>query len=502
MIDKNDADIIQLIRLTGLREKDLIQAEKSGELSSGPIKQMIQEHDRLISWGEKHSRQKAIQDPIYGAILMDPWELDVISTDEMLRLRYVMQLGPAHIVYPGATHTRFQHCIGTNHLAQKSIRVVNYCDDLDNACFEPLSGLLDDNQKKILRATALLHDVGHPPTSHTIEYAIEQWVGLNHLALGKYLILNSGLTDVLTQNDINPKDIVNILSRTTKDPIHSLFSDFLDHPLDLDKTDYLIRDAYFSGVQLGVFPAERVMLTNRVVRDGDGHYIRAFMLKAIHSLEALILSRNWMFADLYLHHAVKLAEALLSKATYFRLEEEDFSRNECIGFFTRMTDAELFQWLKASKIDFVREYVSRIRYRRLFKVALIRPLVSFDEDTKRRLLSMLEDIKLLIEAERELSENLGSVVLDVVVPELGEKKLSKIPLLVGGGRGFDIVPLDESKEGTPLLQTLKQQTYTIPSVRVYCDPKIANDVRKRFDDIFPSHGLPSHREEEYDLTDY
>ena len=314
MINENDADIIQLIRLTGLREKDLIKAKKADHLSEGPISRIIQEHNKLISWSEKHSRQKAIQDPIYGAILMDPWELDVISTFEMLRLRYVMQLGPAHIVYPGATHTRFQHCVGTNHLAQKSIRVVNYCDDLDNACFKPFSDLLDEYQKKVFRATALLHDVGHPPTSHTIEYAIEQWIGLDHLALGKFLILNSGLTETLTRNGIEPKDIVNILTRQTNDPIFSLLSDFLDHPLDIDKTDYLIRDAYFSGVQLGVFPAERVMLTNRVVRNDNGDYIRAFMLKAIHSLEALILSRNWMFADLYLHHAVKLTEALLSKA--------------------------------------------------------------------------------------------------------------------------------------------------------------------------------------------
>ena len=502
LIDQTEAKLIQLIRLTGLREQELIEAQKNNELSSGPIGRSIQEHNRLISMSEKHSRQKAIQDPIYGAILLDPWELDVISTWEMLRLRYVMQLGPAHIVYPGATHTRFQHCIGTNNLAQKSIRVVNYCDDLDKACFVPFSGLLDDYQKKIFRAAALLHDVGHPPTSHTIEFALEQWSGLDHLALGEYLILNSGLTDTLTQNDIQPSTIIDILKRQSKDPVLALLSDFLDHPLDIDKTDYLIRDAYFSGVQLGVFPAERVMLTNRVVKDDSGKYIRAFMLKAIHSLEALILSRNWMFADLYLHHAVKLAEALLSKATYFRLEEENFSKNECIGFFTRMTDADLFRWLQSSEIDFVREYISRIRYRRLFKVALLRPLVAFEPDAKQRLLSMLEDIKLLIQAEQELSETPGSVVLDVVVPELGETKLSKIPLLVGGERGFDLVPLDESKEGGPLIQTLKQQTRTIPSVRVYCDPNIANDVRKRFEANFPMAEVPNYREEEYDLTEY
>jgi len=497
-----DVETVQLIRLTGLREQELVSAKRIGGEVWDPISQTINDHNTLIAMGERNSRQKALQDPVHGAILFEPWELDVISTWEMLRLRYVMQLGPAHIVYPGATHTRFQHCIGTNFLAQKSIRVVNYCEDLDTACFVPFSGLLNDYQKKLFRATALLHDVGHPPTSHTIEYALESWAGLNHADLGEFLIMSSGLTDTLVQNDIEPQDIVDILKRRTKDPVLKLLSDFLDHPLDIDKTDYLIRDAYFSGVELGVFPAERVMLTNRVVLDKNGNYIRAFMLKAIHSLEALILSRNWMFADLYLHHAVKLAEALISKATYFRMEEEDLSKNECIGYFTRMTDADLFRWLSSSKIDFVREYASRIRYRRLFKVALSRPLVSFEPDAKKKLESMLGDIKSLIEAEGALSEDPGAVILDIVIPELGEKKLRKIPLLVGGEQGFDIVSLDETKEGMPLVHTLKQQTHTIPSVRVYCEPKIASTIRKRFDEIYPMSDNLSHREDEYDLTEY
>jgi len=497
-----DAESIKLIRLTGLREQELASAKSEGGENWSRISQSINEHNALIAMGEKHSRQKAIQDPVHGAILLEPWELDVISTWEMLRLRYIKQLGPAHIVYPGATHTRFQHCIGTNFLAQKSIRVVNYCENLDTARFVPFSGLLDDYQKKLFRAASLLHDVGHPPTSHTVEYALESWAGLNHADFGEFLILNSGLTDTLVQNDINPQDIIDILKKRTKNPVLKLLSDFLDHPLDIDKTDYLIRDAYFSGVELGVFPAERVMLTNRVVLDDDGKYVRAFMLKAIHSLEAFILSRNWMFADLYLHHAVKLAEALISKATYFRMEEEDLSKNECIGLFTRMTDADLFRWLSSSKIDFVREYVSRIRYRKLFKVALSRPLVSFEPDAKKKLMSLLGDIKALIEVERDLSDEPGSVILDTVIPELGENKLSKIPLLIGGERGFDLVSLDETKEGRPLLHNLRQQTYTIPSVRVYCELKMAVKIRKRFDEAFPMSDVPTYREDEYDLTEY
>lgn len=497
-----DIDVIKLIRLTGLREAEIENARKEKSASWEKIQNAIDEHNHYINLGEKHTRQKAVQDPVHGAILFEPWELDVISTWEMLRLRYVRQLGPAHLVYPGATHTRFEHCIGTNFLAQKSIRVVNYCDDLDTACFAPFSRLLDEYHQKLFRAAALLHDVGHPPTSHTIEYALEAWADIDHLDLGEFLIVNSSLTDVLKQSDIVPTDVVDIFRRRAKTPVMSLLSEFLDHPLDIDKTDYLIRDAHFSGVQLGIFPAERVMLTNRVVKNREGKYIRAFMLKAIHSLEALILSRSWMFSDLYLHHAVKLAEAMISKATYFRIQEEDLSKNECIGMFTRMTDGDLFRWLEESSIDFVREYAARIRYRKLFKVILSRPLVSFETDIQNLFQEMLHNVPKLIEAEDELAEETGSVVVDVVSPPLGEKTLGKIPLLVGGEKGFDIVNLDETKEGKPIMQILKQQSRTIPSVRVYADARIADKVRKRFDKTFPVSDTPSYREDEYDLTEY
>ncbi|MFX1485157.1 MAG: HD domain-containing protein, partial [Promethearchaeota archaeon] len=169
MLPESDIELVNLIRLTGLRENIVKEALAQKDVTWQKITSSLDEHRRILAMGEKHTRQKAIQDPVHGAILLEPWELDVISTWEMLRLRYVRQLGPAHIVYPGATHTRFQHCIGTNFLAQKCIRVVNYCEDMNNPEFVPLSQLLDDYHEKLFRAAALLHDVGHPPTSHTIE---------------------------------------------------------------------------------------------------------------------------------------------------------------------------------------------------------------------------------------------------------------------------------------------------------------------------------------------
>jgi hypothetical protein len=413
-----------------------------------------------------------------------------------------MQLGPAHIVYPGATHTRYQHSLGTNFLAQKCIRVVNYCEDLDNVCFVPLSNLLDKYHQKLFRAAALLHDVGHPPASHTIEFPLQCWANIDHTDLGEFLILHSDLSDVLEQNDIESQIVVNILKRRTKDPVLALLSDFLNHPLDIDKTDYLIRDAYYSGVRLGVFPAERVLLTNRVVKDESGRYIRAFMMKALHSLESLILSRNWMFADLYLHHAVRIAQALIAKATYFRMKEERLSKNECIGLFTRMTDAELQSWLGESETKFVREYIDRIKYRRLFKVVISRPVSAFTDDTKIRLRKMRKDIEYLVEEERNLVDEYGKVIIDVVRPAFGRKSLKQTPFLVGGeNEGMSLICLEEMEEGSPLIRILDQQKETIPTVRVYSDPSISGKILKRFVKQFPARSKSKYFPTDFDMTE-
>jgi HD superfamily phosphohydrolase len=500
--DAIDFEMAKLVRLTGFREKMIADARAVNGSAWHDIQDKIKRRRRLWSVEEKHTRRKAIQDPVHGAIIFEPWELDILSSVEMLRLRFIKQLGPAHLVYPGATHTRFLHCIGTNFLAQKCIRVVSYCEDLDDPCFYPLSNLLNSYQQKVFRAAALLHDVGHPPTSHTIEFALKSWAGIDHLDLGEHLILHSSLSDILTEHDIEPQIVIDVFRRRAKEPVWMLLSDFLDHPLDIDKTDYLIRDAHFSGVQLGIFPAERVMLTNRVVKYHDGRYVRAFMLKALHSLESLILSRNWMFSDLYLHHAVKLAEALTSKATYFRIREEDLSKTECYGLFTRMTDADLYRWFKDSSIRFVRDYARRIRHRRLFKVVLARSLSSFEPHAREELLATETNVEKLITIETEVADDVGKVIVDIVNPNLGETILGKIPLLVAGeNSGLETLPLDSIDEGQPLMQILNKQKQTIPSVRVYSDPEDAPVIRKRFFRRFPATASAKDLRNEYDMTE-
>ena len=485
-----DPEIVRIIRKTGLRESAIITAKADNGSEWSRINNIVAAHDRMVSMVQKHTQQKAVKDPVHGAIILAPWELDVISTWAMQRLRYIKQLGPTHLVYPGATHTRFEHSLGTNFIAKKCLDVVNYCNDLSSGEFYPLSNLLSDYHQRVFRAVALLHDVGHPPTSHTIEPAIKSWSNLEHTDLGEFLILNTEISEVLSDNGIKPLDVADVIHGRARDKHLRLLTDFVDSPLDIDKTDYLIRDAHFSGAELGLFPAERVLLTSRVV-PVEGEYKRAFMLKALHSLEALILSRNWMFSDLYLHHAVRVAEAIINKATYERLREAKLSRNEVVGFFTRMIDADLFTWLRESEISFVREYADRIRFRRLFKVVLHRPLEAFPSDIQAKLRALAHDMAALSEVELELHETPGRVILDVVLPKLSADKMKQIPIIRPVNSSYEIVTMDEVKEAQPLIQVLRQQNITIPSVRVYSEPKFREPISKSFNRLFPQDASAS-----------
>ncbi len=483
-LDSIDTKTVRLIQITGMTERQLLAAQKDTKWAS--VERRIAEHESILQSVEHHTRQKAIQDPVHGPIILSPWELDLVSSWEMLRLRYVMQLGPAHLIYPGATHTRFQHCLGTNFLAQRCIGITNYCEDLTRPCFRPLSQLLDEYYQSVFRAAALLHDIGHPPTSHTIEQALKWYASLDHTDLSEFLILHSGITEILERHDIDPRDVVHVIRHRSEDPLLTLLSDFLDSPLDIDKTDYLIRDAHFSGVQLGIFPAERVLLTNRVVRDEEGRWIRAFMLKALHSLEALILSRNWMFSDLYIHHAVRIAEAMTNKATIFRMREEKMTINDCVGMFTRMTDADLYRWLESSELELVKEYADRIRHRHLFKMVLSRPLSSYDHNSRERIRHLAGNIDALQKAEAALVGDESKVVIDVVDLEIGESHFGEVPILIGNeSTGFRLMRMREVQEARPILAILQQQKQAIPAVRVYSDPIIGEKVREEFDSMFP-----------------
>src|SRR3954463_7179127 len=169
-----------------------------------------------------------IRDPLWNNIRLDPLSFELIDTPAFQRLRYVRQLGLAFLVYPGATHTRFEHALGTYHLARRSLAMLDESDGL--------SGVADD-ECAIIAAAALLHDLGHYPFSH----ALEEIGAMHHEEVARTLIAGGEIGSILTRNlgSDAPDRIIALVRGESRSALQRLISG----SLDLDKLDYLRRDA-------------------------------------------------------------------------------------------------------------------------------------------------------------------------------------------------------------------------------------------------------------------
>ncbi|MBL7943605.1 MAG: HD domain-containing protein, partial [Flavobacteriales bacterium] len=259
----------------------------------------------------KHKR-KIINDPVYGFItIRHPQVLLLIDHPWFQRLRRIAQLGLSHLVYPGALHNRFQHAIGAMHLMQSAI------DELRH------KGIAISNEEELGLLTAvLLHDIGHGPFSHALEFTLVP--GLHHERISSLMMerLNAesgGKLEVALRifSDTHPKKF-----------LHQLVSS----QLDMDRLDYLARDSFFSGVVEGQVGSERILKMLDVVDDQ-----LVVEEKGIYSIEKFIVARRFMYWQVYLHHAVLSAEfmlvSVLRRARTLARNGVDLFATPALGFF-------------------------------------------------------------------------------------------------------------------------------------------------------------------------
>ena len=173
-----------------------------------------------------------IRDPLWNNITLDDLALRLVDTRAFQRLRYVRQLGLAYLVYPGATHTRFEHALGTWHLAGRTLGLLKARGELAS----------DDKDARIVAAAALLHDIGHYPFSH----ALEEIGAPHHEDVAGALLTRGEIADVLREEIAKdaPERIVELIRGNSASPLQGLISG----SLDLDKIEYLKRDALMCGV--------------------------------------------------------------------------------------------------------------------------------------------------------------------------------------------------------------------------------------------------------------
>jgi len=294
----------------------------------------------------------SIRDPLWNTIVLDDVARRLIDTPVFQRLRYVRQLGLAHLVYPGATHTRFEHALGAYHLARRTIAVLDQRRELE--------GAIQPDERGVVTAAALLHDVGHHPFSH----ALEEIGAQHHEVAARPLITQGPIADELRASIAPdaPERVYALIRGQSTSPLQGLISG----SLDLDKIEYLKRDAFMCGVPYGEIDVDRLVNALTVIRDSpgatSGRTTIGVLDKGLSALESLLFAKYQMYRNVYWHHAVRSATAM-----YKRLVD-DAIRDGALDerALSSLTDEGLLHVLEQTRNA---PLLDALRNRRLYKRA-------------------------------------------------------------------------------------------------------------------------------------
>ncbi|RZV10632.1 hypothetical protein BDK88_1806 [Natrinema hispanicum] len=229
---------------------------------------------------------KVIKDSVHDHIQVDGVARDLLDTPEVQRLRHISQLGTVSLVYPSANHTRFEHSLGVYHLA---------CEALEHLAIE-------GRQAQRVHAAALLHDVGHGPFSHNLE-------SLTHRRTGRYhddvhgLLADGTVGEVLRDHDLEPDRVADLVAGEGR------FGQVVSGELDVDRMDYLVRDAHHTGVPYGTIDHGRLV---RELTFVDGELV--LDEGNVQTAESLLVARALMNPTVYNHSVARISKAMLRRA--------------------------------------------------------------------------------------------------------------------------------------------------------------------------------------------
>ncbi len=324
-----------------------------------------------------------IRDPIHGNIPVTRAELRIIDHPLFQRLRNIRQLGFAHLAFPGATHTRFPHCLGTMHLATQAF------DTIFPPGGSPAGGARE-RFRVAVRLAALLHDVGHLPLSHSSEFAMPSvgelgvacYRGLadplrrgTHEDMSVLLTTQSSLAPLVAgpSDEVTPVHVAALLSRDV--PVDDGFfeeagldfrpvlSQIVSSEIDADRMDYLLRDSHFAGVEYGRFDKAWLLssLTHHVV---DDRVHLAIHERSRYTFDHFLLARYHMFLMLYYHHRSVIFDEMLRR--YF--ESGEYRLPTDPEEYASVDDVQLVSALRASSDPWARRIVGNEPLRKLIEL--------------------------------------------------------------------------------------------------------------------------------------
>ena len=283
-----------------------------------------------------------VRDSLYDLIPFGPREKKLINTPEFLRLQQVKQLGFVYRIWPGATHTRYEHSLGCYNLALRALR---------SLLLRAGDGGLDNIEVSSIQTfvvAALLHDIGHYPFSHTIEELGHPIV--LHEQVGRSIIENGEIAAILEREySLAPDRVADFIDPPRTGLKHAedeLLSHLLSGALDIDKLDYLPRDARACNVPYGGVDVTRLLDSLRVHENVNGQRRMVVTHKGISPLHSLLHARQEMFDNIYWHHTSRAMQVMLVRAVHDALAEGVLQAQQLIG----LDDASLLVLLASERM--------------------------------------------------------------------------------------------------------------------------------------------------------
>jgi len=335
-----------------------------------------------------------VRDPIHDYIQLDAWAKEIVDMPRVQRLRRIHQLGSGSLVYPGANHTRFEHSLGAYHLAGIAAQSLR----------------LSDDDRKAVQAAALLHDVGHGPFSHTSDPLYRDFLRKSHEDVSAEVVQNKAIGEILARHDVDPALVAGLIHG--EGPL----SDLVSGGLDVDRMDYLVRDAHYTGVNVGV---DLVRLARDIELTPEGIALHA---SSVPAAEMLLVTRLQMYATVYFHRTMRVGERMIERALRLALEAGEIKPEQ----LPVMDDIAATMLLRHSKTDAWRLMLA-VDQRKLLKVAHEAPMLSFREE---RIAALAEDAARQAAIERDLASAVGlathDVILDVPRPPKGAAGIARV----------------------------------------------------------------------------
>lgn len=307
-----------------------------------------------------------IIDPIHDFVRAYGAEIKIIDSSIFQRLRRIRQLSGAHLVYPGAQHTRFEHSLGVMHITGQA------CAALKD------KGIINSDDFENLRLAALLHDIGHGPFSHLFEEVLQKRKKISHEKIGKDIILETEIGDLISKLGYDKNFITKLAFGESK---FQFMNEIISGALSADMMDYLLRDGYFTG-------AEHAKIDHKRITQSIDVYNKKLALEksALYSFESMMHSRYQMFKAVYFHKTVRAAEVMLLESMSLAYDELGFESLDTEEYL-ELTDEFLLTKLislptYSSELKRAKNFAIGYQNRNLFKCVFERIFSKNDKFSK------------------------------------------------------------------------------------------------------------------------